>query len=198
MNRLKNFVRSYSPFTSDASLSAPATSPAATTAATPPACLSRLSRALIAKSILEALFVVALAVYFSYTNFNPYFRGSIDVADARTVEGWVVNEGAPDARVEVHLYIDDHFVGSRLADAPRADVLAAGRSRDAYHGFVFKVPPLPPNHVYRVRVYAMHLAGDGARRVLQEIGAPATFNITADKENVLVPDVWWESEGQQR
>jgi len=195
VNRLKNFVRGYSPFTSDAFPSAPATTSPATTT---PARLTRLSRALIAKSIFEALFVVALAVHFSYTNINPYFRGSVDVADARTVEGWVVNEAAPDARVEVHLYIDDHFISRRSADAPRADVLAAGRSRDAYHGFVFKVPPLPPNHNYRVRVYAMHLAGEGTRRVLQEIGAPTTFNITADKDNVLVPDEWWESEGQQR
>lgn len=194
MNRLKNFVRGYSPFTTDAFLSAPAASPPTTT---PPARLARLSRALIAKSILEVLFVVALAVYFSYANINPYFRGSVDVAGARTIEGWVVNEATPDERVEVHLYIDDHFVGSRRADSPRADVLAAGRSRDAYHGFVFRTPLLPPNHDYRVRVYAVHIAGDGARRVLQEIGAP-TFNITTDKENVLVPDAWWESEGQKR
>ena len=196
MNRLKNFVRGYSPFTTGAFLSAPATQPPATK--THARLLARLSRTLIAKSIVESLFVVALAVHFSYTNINPFFRGSIDVAGARTIEGWVVNEAAPNARVEVHLYIDDHFVSRRLADAPRADVLAAGRSRDAYHGFVFTTPPLPPNHDYLVRVYAMHFADDGARRVLQEIGAPTTFNITADKENVLVPDNWWESEGQKR
>jgi hypothetical protein len=165
---------------------------------TPPARLSRLSRALIAKSIVEALFVVALAVHFSYTNINPYFRGSIDVADERTVEGWVVNEAAPDERVEVQLYIDDHFVSRRSADAPRADVLAAGRSRDAYHGFVFNTPPLPPNHNYRVRVYAMNIAGDGARRVLQEIGAATSFHVTANKENNSVPDAWWESGEQKR
>lgn len=194
MNRLKNFVRGYSPFTTDASVFAPATSPTTTT----PARLSRLSRALIAKSILEALFVVALAVHFSYTNINPFFRGSVDVADARTIEGWVVNEAAPDERVEVHLYIDDHFVSRLSADAPRADVLAAGRSRDAYHGFVFTTPPLPPNRTYRARVYAMHLVGDGTRRVLQEIGAATAFNVTASKENVTVPDAWWESEGHNR
>jgi hypothetical protein len=193
---LKNFLRGYSPFTSDAFLSAPAASPATTT--TTPVRLTRLSRALIAKSILEALFVVALAVYFSYTNINPYFRGSIDVADARTIEGWVVNEAAPDERVEVHLYIDDHFAGRRSADAPRADVSAAGRSRDAYHGFIFHTPPLPPNRTYRARVYAMHLAGDGTRRVLQEIGAATAFSVTATEENSAVPDVWWESEGQKR
>lgn len=194
MNRLKNFVRGYSPFTTDASSPTPATA----SLPPPPARLPRLSRALIAKSILEALFVVALAVHFSYTNINPFFRGSIDVADERTIEGWVVNEAAPDERVEVHLYIDEHFAGRRSADAPRADVLAAGRSRDAYHGFVFNTPPLPPNRTYRARVYALHLAGDGERRVLQEIGAATKFDVTANQENSGVPDVWWESEEQQR
>jgi hypothetical protein len=162
-----------------------------------PARLSRLSHALIAKSLAEALFVVALAVYFSYSNINPFFRGSIDVADARTIEGWVVNEAAPDERVEVHLYIDGHFVSHQSADAPRADVLVAGRSRDAYHGFVFNTPLLPPNRTYEARVYATHIAGEGARRVLQEIGAASRFSVTADKENVLVPDAWWESEGRR-
>jgi hypothetical protein len=195
---LKNLVRGYSPFTTDAFPSAPATQPATTTTTTTPARLARLSRALIAKSVAEALFVVALAVYFSYSNINPYFRGSIDVADARTVEGWVVDEAAPDARVEVHLYIDERFAGRASADAPRADVQAAGRSRDAYHGFVFHTPLLPPNRTYRARVYAMHIAGDGARRVLQEIGAATAFSVTADKDNLRVPDAWWESEGQQR
>lgn len=195
MNRLKNFVRGYSPLTTDALLSAPAPTPAATTT---PARLSRLSRALIAKSIVEALFVVALAVHFSYTNINPFFRGSVDVADERTVAGWVVDEAAPGERVEVHLYIDEHFVSRRRADAPRADVLAAGRSRDAYHGFVFDTPPLPPNRTYRARVYAMYIASDGTRRVLQEIGAATAFRVTADKDSLRVPDAWWESEGQKR
>lgn len=194
MNRLKNFVRPYSPFKTDAFPSAPNTPPNTTT----PARLTRLSRTLIAKSIVEALFVVALAVHFSYTNINPFFRGSIDVADERTIEGWVVNEAAPDERVEVHLYIDEHFVSRRSADAPRADVLAAGRSRDAYHGFVFKTPPLPPRDDYRARVYAMHIAGDGTRRVLQEVGAATAFRVTANRENISLPGAWWESEEQER
>jgi len=160
--------------------------------------LTRLSRALIAKSIIEALFVIALAVYFAYINFHPYFRGSIDVADERAVAGWVVNEAAPDERVEVHLYINGHFVSRLSANAPRADVLAAGRSLDAYHGFVFNTPSLPPNHSYEARVYAMHVIGDGRRRVLHEIGGGARqFSVTADQENNSVPEAWWESEGQR-
>ncbi|HJR08452.1 MAG TPA: hypothetical protein VJ842_14415 [Pyrinomonadaceae bacterium] len=181
-------MRGYSPFATDDSFSAPASPPPA------PPRLSRLSRALIAKSIVEALFVVALGVYFAYANVNPFFRGSIDKADQATIEGWVVNEAQPDERVEVHLYINGHFVSRRIADAPRADVLAAGRSFDAYHGFVFDAPPFPPNKNYEARVYAMHVAGDGARRVLQEFDGARRFDVAADKESMHVPDAWWESE----
>ncbi|HKP72281.1 MAG TPA: hypothetical protein VJT82_05040 [Pyrinomonadaceae bacterium] len=156
---------------------------------------SRLTHALLAKAIFDALFLVALAVYFSYTNFNPFFRGSLDVADARTVEGWAVNEAAPGERVEVHLYIDGHFAGRRLADAPRADVLESGRSADAYHGFVFDTPPLPPEREYEAHVYAMYAATDGTRRTLQEIGDPKRFKVGTDGGSAATPGAWWESEG---
>jgi hypothetical protein len=187
---LKHLVRHYSPFTTDDSPSLPASPPSAPR-------LARLSGALIAKSIIEALFVVALAVHFAYTNFHPYFRGSIDVADERTVEGWAVNEAAPDERVEVHLYLNGRFMNSQSANAPRADVLAAGRSFDAYHGFVFATPSLPPNQTYEARIYAMHVTSDGKRRVLHEIGDARQFGVTANKENSTVPEKWWENEGQR-
>ena len=163
----------------------------------PPASLTRLSHALIAKSLVEVLFVVALAVYFSYTSFNPYFRGSVDAADARAVAGWVVNKAAPAERVEVHLYIDGHFVSRRLAGEPRPDVFDAGRSGDAYHGFVFGLPPLPPGRAYEARVYAMHVTGDATRRTLQEFGGIRRFSVETDGMNAPVPERWWESEGRR-
>ncbi|MDQ1592266.1 MAG: hypothetical protein QOG71_2893 [Pyrinomonadaceae bacterium] len=198
MNRTQNPLRGYSPFATGDARSTTAGDVRQSTDAPTPARLSRLSHALIAKSLAEALFVVALAVYFSYTNFNPYFRGSVDAADARAVAGWVVNEAAPGERVEVHLYVDGHFVSRRSADAPRPDVLEAGRSLDANHGFVFQLPPLPPNRTYEARVYALHAtAGDATRRALQEFGAAKQFSVTADEVNSSVPDVWWESEGRR-
>jgi hypothetical protein len=163
----------------------------------PPARLSRLWHALVAKSLAEAFFVVALAVYFSYTSFNPYFRGSVDEADERVVSGWVVNEASPGERVEVHLYVDGHFVSRRVADAPRPDVFEAGRSLDAYHGFVFNLPPLPQGRTYEARVYAMHRTGDATRRALQEFGATKRFGVTVNGLNSAVPDAWWESEGRR-
>jgi hypothetical protein len=191
VNRLKNLLRAYSPITADDSLSLPDSSRTADVR------LSRLSHALIAKSIIEALFVTGLAVYFAYTNFHPYFRGSLDHVDERVVTGWVVNEAAPDERVEVYLYINGHFVSRRSANSPRADVLAAGRSSDAYHGFVFATPTLPPNRTYEARVYAVHITNDDRRRTLHEIGGGARrFSVTANQENAFTPEVWWESERQ--
>jgi hypothetical protein len=196
VNRTKNFLRGYSQFTIGDSRSTSAADLRSIPTSPTPARLSRLSHVLIAKSLAEGLFVVALAVYFSYTNFNPYFRGSVDTADERVVTGWVVNEASPGERVEVHLYVNGHFVSRRVADAPRPDVFEAGRSLDAYHGFVFHLPPLPPNRTYEARVYAMHETGDPTRRALQEFGAVRQFSVTANAANSSVPDAWWESEGR--
>src|ERR1051325_7539588 len=67
---------------------------------------ARLTQLLIAKSVIEALFVAVCAVVFYYTAFSPHFRGWSDVADARSVAGWAVNEAAPAEPVEVQVYID--------------------------------------------------------------------------------------------
>jgi hypothetical protein len=138
----------------------------------------RLSRALFAKSVAESLFLVALFAAFSYTHFHPKFRGAVDVADARTVAGWVVDEAEPNGQVEVQLFIDGQFVAQRRADLPRPDVLAAGRAARAEHGFRFDTPPLPAREAeYEARVYALHAAGDGERRTLNQIGKALRFRV---------------------
>src|SRR3954471_17811153 len=88
--------------------------------------MARLTRYLIAKAIAETLLVGALAVGFYLTAFHPFFRGTVDEANAQHVYGWVVDERAPALHVEVHLYIDGRFAGNRVADLPRPDVKAAG------------------------------------------------------------------------
>ena len=137
---------------------------------------ARLTNFLLGKAIAEALFVGTLAVGFYLVAFTPYFRGSLDAADARHVAGWVVKEGEPQARVEVQLYIDGRFAGHRAADAPRPDVLAAGRAADESHGFVFDTPPLSAGQ-HEARVYAVHASGGGQRRTLQLLGEPRTFTV---------------------
>ncbi len=140
-----------------------------------------LAHLLIGKSILETLFVAALAAGFYYSAFNPYFRGTVDAVDARQVLGWAVDEARPQSRVEVQLYVDGHFVASRIANHSRPDVRAAGRAADEWHGFVFDVPTLP-NGEYEARVYAAHESDAGARRTLQLIGQPMRFRVEVDKE----------------
>jgi hypothetical protein len=145
-----------------------------------PGVKARLINLLIAKSIIEALFVGALAVGFYLTAFTPFFRGTLDYADARHVAGWAVNQSAPQTHVEVQLYIDGRFAGNLLADLSRPDVLAAGRAEDERHGFIFDTPPLSTGQ-HEARVYAVHESGEGQRRTLQLVGKPLVFSVNEDQ-----------------
>jgi hypothetical protein len=139
--------------------------------------LARLTHYLIAKSVIEALFVGALAVGFYLTAFAPSVRGELDEANSKQVAGWAIDHAAPQAHVEVQLYIDGGFVASRSADAPRPDVKAAGLAEDDLHGYIFNTPPLGPGeHV--ARVYAVHESGGGARRAMQLVGRPLRFQVS--------------------
>jgi hypothetical protein len=140
----------------------------------------RLTSYLIIKSLIEILFVGALAIGFYLTAFAPSFRGTLDTADARSIAGWVVNRAEPQAHVEVQLYLDGRFAGDRLADAARPDVRAAGRAVDDSHGFVFDTPPLSMGQ-HEARVYAVHESGQGERRTLQLIGKPLVFSVAANE-----------------
>lgn len=138
----------------------------------------RLTNYLIVKSIVEVLFVGALAIGFYLTAFTPSFRGVLDIANTQHVAGWVVNQASPQARVEVQLYIDGKFAGNRMADASRPDVKAAGRAEDEQHGFIFDTPALPAGE-HEARVYAVHASGGATRRTLQLIGKPIIFSVAA-------------------
>jgi hypothetical protein len=139
-----------------------------------PAEISRLTNFLIAKSILEALFVGALAVGFYLITFNPFFRGALDEATPQHVYGWAVDEAAPARRVEVQLYIDGRFTAATTADLPRPDVLAAGRAEDELHGFSFITPTLQPGE-HEARAYAVYAGKDESRRTLHQIGMARKF-----------------------
>lgn len=135
---------------------------------------ARLIKFLVVKSVIDVLFVGALATSYDLRVFNPYFRGWVDDAGPEWVRGWVVDQSAPDARVEVQLYIDGRFVESREADRPRPDLVAAGVARDERHSFFFYTPPLQPG-AHEARVYAVHRSREGNRRALHLIGRPMRF-----------------------
>jgi hypothetical protein len=138
---------------------------------------SKLGHLLIAKSMAEALLITAVSVGFYFVTTNPFLRGVLDYADNQTVAGWAVDEGQPAARVEVQLFIDGIFVGDQAAAEFRPDLREAKRAEDDWHGFVFKLPPIPPGE-HEARVYAVHPGGGGARRTLQLIGKPLRFRAT--------------------
>ncbi|HEX8176331.1 MAG TPA: hypothetical protein VF543_14540 [Pyrinomonadaceae bacterium] len=140
----------------------------------------RLAQLLIAKSVIEALFVGVVAVGFYYTAFSPHFRGWSDVADAKVVSGWAINEAAPGSAVEVQVYIDGRFAGDGLANLPRPDVFKAGRSTTELCGFRLVTPPLAAGE-HEARVYAVHPSDGGSRRTLQLIGVPLRFRIAPEE-----------------
>ncbi|HMF57629.1 MAG TPA: hypothetical protein VK619_14900 [Pyrinomonadaceae bacterium] len=138
--------------------------------------LSRLARYLVIKSIADVIIVGVFAVGFYYSAFNPHFRGWFDEAGQQGMRGWAIDRSQPDERVEVQLYVDDHFVESRAADYPRPDLVLAGKSNDERHGFSFNAPTLAAGE-HEARVYAVHASGQGTRRALQMIGEPIKFNV---------------------
>jgi hypothetical protein len=138
----------------------------------------RLINFLIVKSVLDVLFISVVAVGFYYRAFSPYVQGTLDEAGPEWVTGWVVDQAAPAAPVEVQLYIDGRFADSRAADYPRPDIVAAGATADERHGFFFYTPPVAEG-AHEARVYVVHASLGGRLRTLQLLGAPVRFRSDA-------------------
>jgi len=124
--------------------------------------------------LIAAVFVGVRSVFFP-----PHFRGWGEVTADRTIAGWMISKGAPSARVEVQLYIDNRFVADAIADLPRPDVVTAGYTQDPRCGYQFKIPPLAPG-THEGRIYALHKVGTGTYRTLQLTGNPLHFSVDAD------------------
>jgi hypothetical protein len=135
---------------------------------------ARLTKLLLAKLTLDLIFVAALAVYTHAVAFRPFYSGSLDYADSRSVRGWVVDRAEPASAVEVQLYVDGGFAADALAGEPRPDVFEKGFAEDEHHGFVFRLGPMQPGE-HEARVYAVHASRAGARRTLQQIGGALRF-----------------------
>jgi hypothetical protein len=137
---------------------------------------SLLTRLLFAKLTLDLLFVAALAVYTHAVAFHPFYSGSLDYADSKSVRGWVVDRSEPGAAVEVQLYVDDSFAAASLADEQRPDVFEKGFAQDERHGFVFNLGPVRAGE-HEARVYAVHASRGETRRTLQQIGGSLRFTV---------------------
>jgi hypothetical protein len=135
--------------------------------------MKRLVHLLIVKSILDTIFVGALAVVVYARLFPPTFHGWGEaVAESRSISGWAVNNADPWGRVEVQLFIDGNFVGTTVAQLSRPDVRAAGWAKDEWHGYEFNLTGLSEG-MHEARVYALHRSG--ARYTLQLLGNPIRF-----------------------
>ena len=138
----------------------------------------QLINLLIGKSILETVFVAALAVVIFLNVFPPGFKGWGEaVIETRSIAGWGVNNAEPWERVEVQLFIDGKLYGAQVAQLSRPDVSAAGWAKDEWHGYRFEVRELEPGD-HEARVYALHRSGD--RLTLQLLGDPVAFGVTGD------------------
>ncbi|HKG61609.1 MAG TPA: hypothetical protein VKB05_17755 [Pyrinomonadaceae bacterium] len=137
----------------------------------------KLVNLLLAKSILETIFVGTLAVVVYTKLFPPTFHGWGEaVVEEKAIYGWVVNNARPDDRVEVEVYVDGRYSGRARADGPRPDIVAAGWSKDPFHGYAVWISKLPPGK-HESRVYALHRSDDGRKCTLQLIGDPIQFEV---------------------
>lgn len=133
----------------------------------------KLVHLLLAKSILDTIFVGTLAVVLYVKLFPPTLHGWGEaVGDSRSIAGWAVDTADPWRRVEVQLFIDGKFVGTAVAQLSRPDVMAAGWAKDEWHGYEFVLTGLSDG-MHEARVYALHRSGD--RYTLQLLGNPITF-----------------------
>jgi hypothetical protein len=134
----------------------------------------KLAHLLIAKSILETIFVGTLAVVVYVKVFPPTFKGWGEAVPAtQSISGWAVDDADPWRRVEVQLFIDGKLVGTTVAQLSRPDVMAAGWAKDEWHGYNFVVSELGEG-MHEARVYALHQSGESY--TLQMLGDPIQFD----------------------
>ena len=139
--------------------------------------MNKLVNLLIVKSVLDTVLVATIGVVVYLNAFPPTFHGWGEaVVQEKRIAGWVVNDADPWQRVEVQLFIDGKLVGTQLAQLSRPDVLAAGWSKDEWHGYSFGLSDLKPG-IHEARVYAVHASGNGTRFTLQLLGDPITFEL---------------------
>jgi hypothetical protein len=136
--------------------------------------MTALVKVLAIKSIIELLFVGALSVAFYMDTFKPSFRGALDTANEKSINGWALDRADQSQPVEVQLFLNGHFAGTQFARSPRPDIVQAGLARDGMHGFVF-VPLGLESGRYEARVYAVQTSGKGQRKTLQQIGVTRIF-----------------------
>jgi hypothetical protein len=136
-----------------------------------------LVQILIAKSVIETLFVSVLVVVY-FLDVFPHIHGWGEVTPVG-ISGWAVNSRNPSERVEVQLFVDEKFMGRTVANQSRPQVITGGWATDEWHGFTMPVSALSFGD-HEARVYALHESGGGTRKTLQLVGHALRFQVGAD------------------
>jgi len=139
---------------------------------------TRLLRSVIIKSFLDVFFICLVVSLAAFSNFGPLLRGAIDVADQTRVAGWTYDPQAAGAELEVQLFIDGRFAAAQRAGEPRADLVRAGATINADHGFSFAVEPLhlaPGRHL--AQVYVVRQPAGRHKMLLPLSEEPLSFQV---------------------
>jgi len=148
------------------------------TATTEMALATRLLHAVLTKTFLEIAVLCLVVSLAAYWYFNPQLRGAIDVANARQIAGWAADPRQPHEALEVHLFVDEKFAAAGLASLPRQDLVQAGATKQAAHGFSFALEPLRlSSGIHTIQVYAVRPATEGSRILRPLAEAPLQIQI---------------------
>ena len=106
--------------------------------------------------------------------FNRPPIGWLDSANAQSISGWAYDKDSGNNCISVHIYINNQFYASVIANKTRQDLVLANVTPNPEHGFVFSVPILPEGS-HKINVYGIDSEG-GSNNELN--GSPKYVKIT--------------------
>lgn len=139
---------------------------------------TRLLRAVLVKAGLELSFLCVIATVAAFHNSSPLLHGAIDEANQMHVAGWAYDPLTPKAVLEVQLFIDDRFIRTMRADAPRPDLVTAGVTKMAAHGFELELKDVVlAAGKHTAQVYALRNAAGKNKALIPLSKEPITFQV---------------------
>jgi hypothetical protein len=140
---------------------------------------TRLLRGVLAKAGLEIGFVCVIATLAAFQNASPLLRGAVDVAGAAHVAGWAYDPLTPDTALDVQLFVDERFIALQRAEKVRVDLVKAGATPTAAHGFDFDLSQVPlAKGTHTAQVYAVRNAAGKNKSLIPLSKTPHVFQVT--------------------
>jgi hypothetical protein len=139
---------------------------------------SRLLRGVLAKAGLEIGFVCVIATLAAFQNASPLLRGALDVVEASHVAGWAYDPLTPDTALDVQLFVDERFIATQRAESVRVDLVKAGATPTAAHGFNFDLAQVPlAAGTHTAQVYAVRNAAGKNKALIPLSKTPQVFQV---------------------